>query len=299
MRIRHFRTKHGFTLVELLVLIAIIAILVVMLLPAVQAAREAARKAQCKNNLKQIGLALMNYYDALGSFPSGGGHESNCILHGCDCKQDGYGTPWTWSALVLPYLEEQAAHERIDFDYYYKHNNNRAGVRQLFSVYECPTGDPNGLYTFLYSIGNLDCCGTTHYSTTSTLKHKARLDSAALDCQGEGVMYDYSSTRLREIPDGTSKTVIIAESDVDDDDVDKMPDSAVGMVWTTGNVLTTYHGINPDLDMRDSGIQSQHPGGVHVVFVDGHVAFFEEDLDQQVLEWLVQKDDRRELPNLY
>ena len=86
------RTKRGFTLVELLVVIAIIGILVALLLPAVQAAREAARRSSCQNNLKQIGLALQNYHSASGSLPIGAGLEEGSL----------------WSAFILPYMEEEA-----------------------------------------------------------------------------------------------------------------------------------------------------------------------------------------------
>jgi len=103
-----WRSDRGFTLVELLVVIAIIGILVALLLPAVQSAREAARRLECKNNLKQIGLALHSYHAAHGTFPYGSG----------DCCSPSNPKSWggVWTTMILPQLEQQNLHDKIDFD---------------------------------------------------------------------------------------------------------------------------------------------------------------------------------------
>ncbi len=126
-RIPRYRTSSGaFTLVELLVVIAIIGILVALLLPAVQSARESASRMQCANNLKQIGLALLNYHDAMLVFPPGTG---------------GSGTSWSWSARILPYIESQNIHKQIDFSYNYNevHRINNLAMKTFVDVYICPS----------------------------------------------------------------------------------------------------------------------------------------------------------------
>src|SRR5688500_18435425 len=106
-----FRRSRGFTLVELLVVIAIIGILIALLLPAVQAAREAARRTQCQNNLKQLALGLHNYHDINNIFPVG--HEWRGDLDGDAVNADG-GTGFGWAYFLLPFIEQQARFEEFD-----------------------------------------------------------------------------------------------------------------------------------------------------------------------------------------
>src|ERR1700684_3906244 len=98
-------TRKGFTLIELLVVIAIIAILIALILPAVQQAREAARRTQCKNNLKQIGLALHNYQDTFGFFPPGGTHDF-ADWHVTISEATSSNAAWAWGASILPELDQ-------------------------------------------------------------------------------------------------------------------------------------------------------------------------------------------------
>jgi prepilin-type N-terminal cleavage/methylation domain-containing protein len=119
----------GFTLVELLVVITIIGILIALLLPAVQAAREAARRAQCQNNLKQIGLALHNYHQAVGSFPPGKITEGRC----CDRP-----SMITWTISILPYLEQQALYDRYDQRKFNEDPANQFVREAMVQAYMCP-----------------------------------------------------------------------------------------------------------------------------------------------------------------
>jgi len=100
---------HGFTLIELLVVIAIIAVLIALLLPAVQQAREAARRSQCKNNLKQMGLALHNYHDTVSVFPPG------AFYHGSNGAER-YGTGFSFHVMLLPYLDQTPRYNAFDFN---------------------------------------------------------------------------------------------------------------------------------------------------------------------------------------
>ncbi len=123
---------HGFTLVELLVVITIIGILIALLLPAVQAAREAARRAQCQNNLKQIALALHNYHQALRCFPPGK------ITEGACCERP---SMITWTISILPYLEQQGLYDRYDQTKFNEDPANQFVREAMVQVYICPSDE--------------------------------------------------------------------------------------------------------------------------------------------------------------
>ena len=126
-RLKPTRASSGFTLVELLVVIAIIGVLVALLLPAVQAAREAARRSQCSNNLKQLALALHNYHDTHSELP-----------YGSDYQQ---GRTSTWALLILPFLEKQNHYDRFDRTLPLAHSVNKVPVETVVETYLCPS-DP-------------------------------------------------------------------------------------------------------------------------------------------------------------
>lgn len=132
---RHSRTLHGFTLVELLVVIAIIGVLVALLLPAVQAAREAARRAECTNKLKQIGLATSLYESAMQEYPPGGVTTKVC------CKNPHY---MTWTIAILPYLEQQQLFDLYDNSLPNEHPANEAVRVQHVPAFICPS-EPESL----------------------------------------------------------------------------------------------------------------------------------------------------------
>ena len=127
--------RRGFTLIELLVVIAIIAILVALLLPAVQQAREAARRSSCKNNLKQIGLALHNYHDTHRVFPPGQIRGRNPST-GVEC-----GNGFSWGAMLLPFLEESAVYDGLDFTIGPFIGSNKTFINSLagFDFARCPS----------------------------------------------------------------------------------------------------------------------------------------------------------------
>src|SRR6056297_2202060 len=140
--VRSGRKRKGFTLIELLVVIAIIAILVALLLPAVQQAREAARRSSCKNNLKQLGIALHNYHDTHTVMPAG---ITACISN--TTYRDTCWEGWSGLAMLLPYIEESAIYDNLDFNRYWNStagNNNRQFTNSLIDTFNCPS-DPMGM----------------------------------------------------------------------------------------------------------------------------------------------------------
>ena len=241
-----FLFRQAFTLVELLVVIAIIGILIALLMPAVQAAREAARRSQCSNNLRQIGLGMLDYESAKKTFPMGQWVSSKCTATGC--KQ------WSWAAFVLPYLEEQSLTARIDYtkpmlDPSATPNANVQIIKTRLPIYLCPStsrhystrrddgtiGDVNGNGTTtdiaqgegLACIDYAGLDGTTSNANfinpyTGTM-YPAYVDtsvSPAVTVAGvaeNGILRDANvpeqvrPVKLRQITDGTANTMMIAE----------------------------------------------------------------------------------------
>ena len=146
------RTK-GFTLIELLVVISIIAVLIALLLPAVQSAREAARRAQCVNNLKQIGLGLFNYESANGVFPPGYIDYQNNPIFTPDLDM---GPGWGWAAMLLPYVEQQPLYNAINFSLGITVASNPASAANstavvvTLGVFQCPSDGYNPQPVILY-----------------------------------------------------------------------------------------------------------------------------------------------------
>ena len=250
------RRNAAFTLVELLVVIAIIGILVGLLLPAVQAAREAARKTTCKNNMRQIGIALHHYHDTHHSLPTG------CI------EWRGFGgspklRQFAWSALLLPFLEQQNLHKQIDFRVPFDAPVNAAAAAVHISVYECPT------------------------APRRTDLVRAQTDYAGLFGErivdrkpDDGVFLYDKRIAFRDIRDGLSNTLAVSE------DVGG-PDSE----WINGkNVFVQSGGINdPNAWSGDNEIRSKHTGGAMLLFCDGHVQFVTENIDKIILGGLITR----------
>jgi len=220
------RRRNGFTLVELLVVIAIIGILIALLLPAVQAAREAARAAQCSNNLKQINLALHNYHGSFRQFPPGYGYCIHPYGGPGGCNRE-----WPWDMRLLPYLEHQAVYDLIDWNFnsgmsYLEScpQNVRDAIGVQIETFHCPSDEgADGRY----NEGGV-CNALTGLSNIITIP-KGRISYAA--CLGQGQMeapiekeiplpdgYRYpgvfgynSNTKIRDIIDGTSHTMGLSE----------------------------------------------------------------------------------------
>ncbi len=253
------RSRGGFTLVELLVVIAIIGILVGLLLPAVQAAREAARRAQCQNNLRQLGIAMHNYHGAHGKLPPG------CM------EYRGFRDPPTrrqfaWSAFLLGYLEQGNLAADIDWRVPYDHPANRPAAEMQLSVFLCPSArppEPGGL-------------GKTDYGGLYGQRITARRSD-------NGVFIYDRSIRFREIGDGLSNTMCVAEDT-------RGPEAE----WINGrNVFEQSGGINdPRAWAGDNEIRSDHTGGAMCLFCDGHVVLVPEQIDRKSLAALITRNLR-------
>lgn len=240
------RKQNGFTLVELLVVIAIIGILVGLLLPAVQAAREAARRMQCSNNLKQLGLAIHNYESAHRVFPSG--YVSYATSTGAappwaniDPVTWDAAPGWGWAALILPQIEQSTISNGLNFERAIWDPVNSALVQAQLSVFQCPsvsgdqepfevldeTGSPLqiggrtvtlGRSNYVASHGQESCWGECGSATTGVVftniytseTKTVRIDGDASRV-ADGPFYRNSKVRFRDVTDGTTNTIFLGE----------------------------------------------------------------------------------------
>lgn len=257
-----FVVRRGFTLVELLVVIAIVGILIAMLLPAVQAVREAARKTSCHNNMHQVGIALHSYHNVHRTLPTG------CF------EWRGFSSPashrqYAWSAFLLPFIEEQSLHSRIDFDVAFDDPANAEAAATPVATYRCPS-----------AIDRFSERGLTDYAGLFGERIVSR------DIWTGVFLYD-RPIPFKAIFDGLSNTMCVAE------DVGG-PNSE----WINGlNVFVQSHGINDRTAwIGDNEIRSLHPSGAMVLFTDGHSQFLSDSTDRQVLGAMITRAGREILP---
>lgn len=276
------RRRRGFTLIELLVVIAIIAVLISLLLPAVQQARAAARRTRCKNNLKQIGLALHNYHDVHRAFPMGSTSET---LPGA----------WGMMAQILPYLELSNTYALIDFE----ESGCCKAVKLLqestparadpssnaINVFYCPddfnSGErlksgPTGPSPNTFDCGHLfpgDYLGVSGDTEGSP--------GCSGITAGTGMFYSMSSTRIRDITDGTSNTLAVGERGIPSDR---------GWGWylcggtECEHYVSTERGLSPGQNVPSwqgtlRRFWSWHAGGAHFLLGDGSVRFLSYNMD--------------------
>jgi prepilin-type N-terminal cleavage/methylation domain-containing protein/prepilin-type processing-associated H-X9-DG protein len=237
---RRSRPRLGFTLIELLVVIAIIAVLIALLLPAVQAAREAARRASCINNLKQIGLALHNYVQAVGVFPPGYVSAINStVTDACNMDQENtpgqgvdIGAGWAWGSMILPYLEQPALYNSINFNLSVAFRQNDTCSLTVLSVYLC-TSDVGPPVVPVFA-DPPDPANPGSFNATNIVDTLSRgnyvgmyglgevcAQSGAIDAPNNngagpagihaGMFYRNSRVGFSDIIDGTSQTIAIGE----------------------------------------------------------------------------------------
>jgi prepilin-type N-terminal cleavage/methylation domain-containing protein/prepilin-type processing-associated H-X9-DG protein len=286
------RSKRiGFTLIELLVVIAIIAILIALLLPAVQQAREAARRSQCKNNMKQLGLAMHNYHDVMGNFPIA---SMGIGVPGLSNGQSGN----VWMRYILPYIDQANMYNKWDETKQYAQGGNTALIRTVVPPLLCPSDSatktwnntPN--YNYAVNLGN------------TTVESRSPFNGVTY--KGGPFKYSVSSTtgysyKIRDIVDGTSNTILLGEIRQGQNGQDLR-----GLIWYVPHIgFTTHYPPNTSVpDNLNSGFcvaansaiglpcqgtsssaplnfsaRSMHTGGVHVAMCDGSVRFASNNID--------------------
>ncbi|MCA9269722.1 MAG: DUF1559 domain-containing protein [Planctomycetales bacterium] len=287
--------KSAFTLVELLVVIAVIAVLVLLLLPAINAARESARSSGCKNNIRQLGLAMNLHESARGRFPAG---------WEVDDPSEPDGAPgWAWGFRLLPFLEEDALY-RSTFDQSAPVDDlaNRQGCKTVVGPFLCPS-DPTAELVLL-----TEGHGHDHSHDDEETDEEDEHDHAPLfevarsnfagvygisevhdaPLNGEGVLFLNSRITQRDITDGLSKTVMLGERS------SKLGSSVwVGVVeGAAANmervVGSADHVPNSPAHHFDD-FSSHHPTGAHFVTVDGAVRLISDDIDPAVYQALATR----------
>lgn len=307
-RIDNLRKTYAFTLVELLVVIAIIGILVALLLPAVQAAREAARRAQCVNNNKQLGVAIHNYASSNNSLPPGSSGCSSVSLI------------WTGASAfvyMLPYLEQANLATGYDFDAMVYGGPNRPIIGTSVATFLCPSDDAAGRY--FQAPNPADRRARSNYAVSFGpdvwMPYGNNSWSTLSYCTGDGSDHDTAGAfrmrvgrRFKDFADGTSNTAAASELLAGEpDDGSSMPFESRGiwgLAWMGKSIYTHRNTPNTsvgDYIERESCIsqpqmpcdtsagldrqrehvaaRSMHNGGVNVLFADGHVSFYSDTVD--------------------
>jgi prepilin-type N-terminal cleavage/methylation domain-containing protein len=263
------RKKRGFTLIELLVTISILGILMALLLPAVQSAREAARRSDCQSRLKQWGLALHNYHDLHQVLPPGSISVGPAFLP---------FSGWGWQALTLPQIEQSSLYGQIDFSVHTARGNNRALIGRKIPLGRCPSDTGDDVYDIELPGHPNVRIATGNYVGSS------------------GIMDGLSSRRFSHVTDGLSQTLLVGERNCFPGPNGTVPftSSWCGIISeqdiTVGNSSPYVYALaSRPINGSDSSpmfFSSRHVGGAQFAFGDGGVRFLSNSIDGGVLEAL-------------
>jgi prepilin-type N-terminal cleavage/methylation domain-containing protein/prepilin-type processing-associated H-X9-DG protein len=304
--------RRGFTIIELLVAIAIIGVLIALLLPAVQAAREAARRMACKNNLKQLGLAAHNYHGSHNTFPPGALGPTPPLPQYNGHKSHGLG------GYLLPYLDQQPLSNRYDWNVPWFDTVNQPVVNTQLSIWQCPSAPGGRIQDGMSDtvmpppqekFPGTAACGD--YAGMGVVD-KGLAQGGLIDPPGgprdvrgnyEGVFPINASRRLADILDGPSYTILIAEcagrpqlwrtgNTVDGLVLSGGPWASRNLLWGRGATAdgTAFFGPCAVNCTNDREVYSFHRGGANVALADGHVRFLSTSIDIRVFAKLVTRD---------
>ncbi len=275
--------RPAFTLIELLLVLAIIGVLIALLLPAIQKVREAAHRLSCQNNLKQMGLALHNYHDTNKGFPPG---YAAALSYQDGASDTAPG--WGWAAFILPYIEQGAVYHGLRLG---QPLQNSQAIQTMLPMYLCPSDlVPSGPFSVRDGFGNAICLA-------APTSYAACCGSDASDTRGpigNGLFYRNSQTRISDIRDGTSETIMIGErawSNVNGIWAGAMPGGVImrgranpcqpniSGAWYPSSTFAVAHAhlnnalVDPDGSAGMDDFSSNHLGGSYFAFADGSVHF--------------------------
>jgi prepilin-type N-terminal cleavage/methylation domain-containing protein len=352
------RSRRGFTLVELLVVIAIIGILVALLLPAIQAAREAARRSQCSNNLKQLGIACHNYADKYKERLPWNSDPAWCAWNPWEntgqygqgnTRMYGWVRDWSWIVAALPYMEQQGLYDQFDFNIRNTQGVNATLRVSVLPTVICPSNDNEPVQPEQNEGYNCGNCGGPQGARTDYVGNLGHVNGGWRDCGAagnqfvgvpdplgyftddntskttpwvngdwdvdlprcQGVFNYRGSSRLADVRDGTSRTLMVLEDmhwrGVDGsgrNNTTPTHDAA----WTSplaaiGNLRNPFNNRNPAWNQYDGGggeprchgWSSNHPGGAQAVLCDASTQFFDENMDVRVKYALATRSGSEEI----
>jgi prepilin-type N-terminal cleavage/methylation domain-containing protein len=280
--------QSGFTLIELLVVIAIIAILIALLLPAVQQAREAARRAQCKNNLAQIGLALHNYENSWETLPPGVVNATGPILN----QPSGYH--YSWMVGMLPYIEQQLTWNHFNFSVGVYDSKNASARAAGIPAFRCPSSSNSGPRTTpegaSYALTDYAGC---HHDT-----------EAPINSDNNGVLFLNSRIRYEDVHDGASNTIYVGEH-FNEADVLGWASGTRATLRNTATAPNFGSAMNRGSALPVVGMQGEdvanplfvggfgafHTGGAHFLLGDGSVRFISDNINLTLFQQLGHRAD--------